>query len=200
MDIKEKSYVFGLLVTDGNLTLLERNRGQVQLEVNEKDKDICEKLFHLIPGSHLSSRERDTNFKNNYKSCIFRNGQLAFRQELIDFGFPTENKTLTASIPSQDYSIPDFWRGVIDGDGSIGFTAKGVPFLSLVTKSENLKQEYCKFLSDNFGIEKKINRNTRDNVYNITVFSSFLAAITTPYLCFFLAGLNFLVKNIPITK
>ena len=41
MDIKEKSYVFGLLVTDGNLTLLERNRGRVQLEVNEKDKDIC---------------------------------------------------------------------------------------------------------------------------------------------------------------
>jgi hypothetical protein len=29
MDIKEKSYVFGLLVTDGNLTLLERNRGRV---------------------------------------------------------------------------------------------------------------------------------------------------------------------------
>ena len=65
MDIKEKSYVFGLLVTDGNLTLLERNRGQVQLEVNEKDKDICEKLFHLIPDSHLSSRERDTNFKRD---------------------------------------------------------------------------------------------------------------------------------------
>ena len=42
MDIKEKSYVFGLLVTDGNLTLLERNRGRVQLEVNEKDKDIWE--------------------------------------------------------------------------------------------------------------------------------------------------------------
>lgn len=178
MDIKEKSYIFGLLITDGHLELMEGNRGRVQLEVNEKDKDICEKLFHLIPNSHLSSRERDTNFKNNYRSCIFRNNQLAFRQELIDFGFPIENKTLVASIPSQDYSIPDFWRGVIDGDGSIGFTAKGIPFLSLVTKSENLKQEYCKFLLDNFGIEKKINRNTRDNVYNITVFSEDALAIS----------------------
>lgn len=178
MNIKEKSYVFGLLVTDGHLELMERNRGRVQLEVNEKDKDICEKLFHLIPDSHLTSRERDTNFKNSYKSCAFSNNQLAFRQELIDFGFPTENKTLTASIPSQEYSVVDFWRGVIDGDGSLGFTAKGVPFLSLVTKSENLKQEYCKFLLDNFGIEKKINRNTRDNVYNITVFSEDALAIS----------------------
>ena len=178
MNIKEKSYIFGLLITDGHLELMEGNRGRVQLEVNEKDKDICEKLFHLIPNSHLSSRERDTNFKNNYRSCIFRNNQLAFRQELIDFGFPIENKTLVASIPSQDYSIPDFWRGVIDGDGSIGFTAKGIPFLSLVTKSENLKQEYCKFHLDNFGIEKKINRNTRDNVYNITVFSEDALAIS----------------------
>lgn len=29
MDIKEKSYVFGLLITDGHLGLLERNRGRV---------------------------------------------------------------------------------------------------------------------------------------------------------------------------
>lgn len=79
MNIKEKSYIFGLLITDGHLELIEGNRGRVQLEVNEKDKDICEKLFHLIPNSHLSSRERDTNFKNNYRSCIFRNNQLAFR-------------------------------------------------------------------------------------------------------------------------
>lgn len=178
MDIKEKSYVFGLLVTDGHLELMERNRGRVQLEVNEKDKDICEKLFHLIPDSHLTSRERDTNFKNSYKSCAFSNNQLAFRQELIDFGFPTENKTLTASIPSQEYSASDFWRGVIDGDGSLGFTGQGIPYLSLVTKSENLKQEYCKFLLDNFGIEKRINRNARDNVYNIIVYREDALAVS----------------------
>ena len=29
MNIKEKSYIFGLLVTDGHLELMERNRGKV---------------------------------------------------------------------------------------------------------------------------------------------------------------------------
>ena len=29
MNIKEKSYVFGLLVTDGHLELMEHNRGRV---------------------------------------------------------------------------------------------------------------------------------------------------------------------------
>jgi hypothetical protein len=170
MNLEEKSYVFGLLGTDGSLYLTDRNRGKITLEINIKDRDICEKLFSLIPNSKLSERTRDTNFKEGYHSICFTNHQLSFRQELIDFGFPTEGKTNNISIPTQEYSERDFWRGVIDGDGSIGYTANGFPFVSLVTKSEFLKQAYCKMLLHNFGIEKNISRNKRDNVYNITVY------------------------------
>lgn len=169
MTLEEKSYIFGLLGTDGSLYLTTQNRGKITLEANIKDKDICEKLFHIIPNSSLSERTRDTNFKEGYQSVIFSNHQLSFRQELIDFGFPIEDKTNNISIPNQEYSERDFWRGVIDGDGSLGFINDGSPFLSLVTKSENLKTEYCKMLLEKFGIEKNINRNKRDNVYNITI-------------------------------
>lgn len=169
MTFEEKSYIFGLLGTDGSLYLTDRNRGKVTLEVNIQDKDICEKLFHLIPNSSFIERERNTNFKEGYRSVVFSNSQLSFRQELIDFGFPIKDKTNTISIPTQEYSERDFWRGIIDGDGSLGFCQDGTPFLSLVTKSENLKQEYCSMLLKKFGIEKNINRNQRDNVYNITI-------------------------------
>lgn len=169
MTLEEKSYIFGLLGTDGSLYLTTQNRGKVTLEVNIKDKDICEKLFHIIPNSSLSERTRDTNFKDKYRSVTFSNHQLSFRQEMIDFGFPVEDKTNNISVPSQKYSERDFWRGVIDGDGSLGFIDNGSPFLSLVTKSENLKNEYCKMLLKKFQIEKNINRNKRDNVYNITI-------------------------------
>ena len=169
MTLEEKSYIFGLLGTDGSMNLSDRNRGNVTLEVNIKDRDICEKLFSIIPNSSLKERTRDTNFKEDYHSIVFSNHQLSFRQELIDFGFPLEDKTNLISIPSQEYSERDFWRGVIDGDGSLGFIQRGTPFLSLVTKSENLKQEYCKMLYEKFGIEKDVHRNQRDNVYNIVV-------------------------------
>ena len=169
MTLEEKSYIFGLLATDGSLYLTNQNRGKITLEVNIKDKDICEKLFHIIPNSSLSERTRNTNFKDGYHSVIFSNHQLSFRQEMIDFGFPVEDKTNNISVPIQEYSERDFWRGVIDGDGSLGFIDDGSPFLSLVTKSEDLKEEYCKMLLEKFEIEKNINRNKRDNVYNITI-------------------------------
>ena len=169
MNLEEKSYIYGLLGTDGSLSLSERNRGKITLEVNSKDNDIIEKLYHLIPNSTMRERTRNTNFKENYTTAIFSNYQLEFRQEMIAFGLPITDKTNMIGPPIQKYSKRDFWRGVIDGDGSLGFTGQGKPFVSLVTKSENLKVAYCNFLLEEFGIIKEISRNKRDNVYNIMV-------------------------------
>ena len=47
-----ESYIYGLLITDGNLSLSTRNRGRVILEISEKDEDIIDKLLTLIPNSH----------------------------------------------------------------------------------------------------------------------------------------------------
>lgn len=163
-----ESYIFGLLITDGSLSLYSRNRGRVSLELGEKDKDIIEKLIKEIPGSKIKFRERITNFsKGIFKSVLFTNHHLEFRTKLINWGFPIKDKTINASIPTEEFSEIDFWRGVIDGDGSIGLTSAGLPFVSLVTKSENLKNEYIKFLDKYLNLKKKVNRNKRDSIFNI---------------------------------
>ena len=148
-----------------------RNRGKVSLEVSERDKDIVEKLCSLYPESHMRIRTRSTNFSDNYTSYSFVNGMISFRTWLIDSGYPKKDKTILASTPTIEYSEIDFWRGVIDGDGSLGYTKDNVPFLSLITKSENLKEQYLKFLDSKMGIKKSIKRNSRDGVYNICIFS-----------------------------
>lgn len=99
MNLEEKSYVYGLLGTDGSLSLLERNRGKITLEVNSKDSDIIEKLYHLIPNSTIRERTRNTNFKENYIITIFSNSRLEFRQEMIAFGLPIGDKTNTIGPP-----------------------------------------------------------------------------------------------------
>lgn len=82
----KESYIYGLLLADGNIYLSKDarravdNRGKVSLEVNSKDKDIILKLFQLIPNSYLRERTRDTNFKKGYTTCCFSNHQKAFRQ------------------------------------------------------------------------------------------------------------------------
>lgn len=57
---ENESYIFGLLITDGNLSLNTRNRGKVTLEINKRDEDIIEKLFNLIPNSKIHERVRNT--------------------------------------------------------------------------------------------------------------------------------------------
>lgn len=167
---ENESYVFGILVTDGNLFLSTRNRGRVQLEISKKDEDLVDKLVQMIPFSTKVSRTRSTNFSKSETNYVsFRNYRLEFRKKLVDNGFPIKDKTLNASTPLCEYEENSFWRGVIDGDGSVGITKKNEPFVSLVTKSENLKNKYLEFLHKKFGITKNVNRNKRDNVYNIVV-------------------------------
>ena len=164
---KEESYIYGLLITDGSLSLYDRNRGRVSLEVNMIDEDIVYKLCNLIPNSHHRERTRNTNFKKDYTTKIFSNTRKEFRDQLISQGFPVKDKTLNASPPILNYSEFDFWRGVIDGDGSIGITSKNIPFISLVTKSENLKIAYTEFIKKFLNHNINVNRNKRDSVYNI---------------------------------
>lgn len=170
-----ESYIYGLLLADGSLYFSHAkdrsvdNRGKVSLEVGEQDKDIVIKLFNIIPNSHIRERTRNTNFKMNYTTCTFVNSHKEFRDWLVDCGFPTQDKTFSAAPPVKEYSEFDFWRGFIDGDGSLGFNKREVPFISVVTTSEPLKKAYLDFLYKYYKITKIVNRNKRDKAYNILV-------------------------------
>ena len=162
------SYIFGLLLADGNMYLNTRNRGRISIEVSIRDEDIIEKLAKEIPSVTIKRRIRNSNFLKNYTSICLTNYQILFRENLIQCGFPVKDKTKSCCAPTVEYSKRGFWRGVIDGDGSLGLSING-PFISLVTASEQLKEDYLSFLNEEFGIIKSVNRNARDGVYNIMV-------------------------------
>jgi hypothetical protein len=71
--------------------------------------------------------------------------------------------------PVNTISIIDYWRGIIDGDGSLGITRNNIPFLSLTTYSDQLAIDYEHFLFSFTGKRKKLKRNRRDNIYNIMI-------------------------------
>lgn len=164
-----ESYLYGLVLTDGSLYFNTRNRGKVTIELNKKDDELLYKLQQQIPNSSVTPRTRNTNFKQHSETMVFANYRKEFREFFIANGIPKENKSICGTIPSTPYSESDFWRGVYDGNGSIGLTSNSEPFTSLVTKSEPLKNELLNLLKTKFGIIKNINPNKRDHVYNIVL-------------------------------
>ena len=173
MTLEEKSYIYGLLLSDGSLKLAYENTlsGTMTLEVSERDEDIIDKLCNIIPVSTKRRRTRDTNFKENYSAVSFNISRRVFIEEMVDFGFVKEKKSYNARPPIQEYDKNAFWRGMMDGDGSLGIrkNSKGKleAYLSLTTKSEIIKDEFCKYLQSITGHKYNPKRNKRDDIYNI---------------------------------
>lgn len=73
---------------------------------------------------------------------------------------------MTVTPPLTAFSARDYTRGLIDGDGSVGFTSSGKPFLSFVTASQALSEFFCARALEVAGAYRSVNRNSRDGVYN----------------------------------
>jgi len=167
----EYSYMFGFMQTDGHLQSNTRNRGRMSVELDEKDIFILQKFKELITvNSSLSTRNRDTNFKKQSISSVLTICNKSFRDTINYYGIPYGKKSNIIKPSLFEYSEFDYWRGIIDGDGSVGFTKENFPFISLVTASKELSDAFCEFVFRITGFNIKVNKNKRDEVYNITVF------------------------------
>ena len=164
------AYMFGFLQADGHLYANSRNRGKLTLELNSEDRWIVEQFALLVPFySSIKQRTRTTNFQENHRSVVWAVHNRSFREALIDSGIPAGRKSDIIAVPLGEYSQRDYFRGIVDADGSLGITGMGFPFVSIITTSTNLAVSYNEFLREQFGCRKKIQRNNRDNVFNITV-------------------------------
>jgi hypothetical protein len=171
LKIPEHSYFFGFVQADGSLTASSRNRGKLQIELAKVDLHLLrsfKKLFSTVYSS-INRRIRDTNFKNYHESYTLAIFNIRFRNELHKLGIPYGKKSEIIPPPKSDFCERDYIRGLIDGDGSVGLAkSKGnIPFLSLVVASEELKEYIVNVIESITGEKKKINRNRRDDVYNI---------------------------------
>jgi DNA-binding transcriptional regulator WhiA len=167
------SYFLGFIQADGHLQKGNGNKGKLSIELSIKDRDILEKFQSFIPFySAIHNRTRTTNYKENYTSCTLSVYNVEFRDILVKWGMLYGKKSNIISPPSINYNSIDYWRGFIDGDGSLGITSHNLPFLSIITNSDKMAKAYIKFLSTITHKVKTTTRNKRDNVYNIMITKS----------------------------
>lgn len=169
LSLETHAYFFGLAMSDGHLRTETRNRGNLTIELNSGDEEILLLLARALPWPcAISRRTRQTNFGQNDFTAA-RWCSLDLRTQLIDRGFPVGKKAHKCVPPNKDYDEYSFWRGVLDGDGSLGVDTNGIPFVSLVTASSDLADAYKAFLKETIGYAPTSSKNTRDGVWNIMI-------------------------------
>lgn len=170
----EHAYLFGFIQSDGHLSLDTRHphKGKLQIELSARDSELLAKIQEIIPvKTTITSRVRVTNFSKGEMVQTFTllAYDMKFRQELEFLGVPRGKKSKEIAPPLSNFSEGDYYRGIIDGDGSLGLTSKNYPFVSLVTASDPLKEGYLGFIKKVTGEDLQVTRNKRDGVYNIMV-------------------------------
>ncbi len=172
LTIPEHAYFFGFVQGDGHLSRQKDhpNKGKLEIELSIRDEDILQRFHAMFPEGSITYRHRATNFAESYDSVTWRMCRQGFREQLEWLGVPVGSKSLTVQPPAVPFSTLDYWRGFVDADGSLGITAQGLPFLSLVTTSEAMAKAYERFLYSVTGKTKTLSRNARDQAYNIALF------------------------------
>lgn len=167
----QQAYLFGFIQTDGTLSS-RGNKGRISVEIQEGDSHILHDFQRIVTVySSLTTRVRDTNFKEAYRSVVWSVCDWGFRQELTRLGVPAGRKSDQVAPPVVPHSEVNYWRGVIDGDGSLGLTATETPFISLVTKSKAMAEAFTALAKGLTGKSRTIKANQRDNIYNVSYFS-----------------------------
>lgn len=171
LQIPSHAYMFGFIQADGHLQESSRNRGKMTLEINIQDEDILPHFVELFPCDvTVSHRIRTTNFKLS-SSAILSVFDLKIRKELISLGMPVGRKDTLIQPPSVPFSKRDYFRGLVDANGSVGMTSKPVPFLSLCAPSEFTSVAFTEYVAGVTGLVKNPSRNKRDNIYNIALYT-----------------------------
>lgn len=114
------AYYYGWIVSDGCLS----GKGEVTLGVNTKDIEILENLKDYVGGnrkvySTVTTPDKRTGTAYETSSFSFQDDDLTER--LIDFGLEPRKST-KETCPAVFKFNRHFWRGMVEGDGSISKT------------------------------------------------------------------------------
>lgn len=170
MDLRvpEYAYMFGFLQADGHLRSDGGQKGRLTVEINARDIDLLREFQRLTPyNSSITERTRSTNFAETHHSALWSLCSLEARTKINQLGLPHGRKSRKITPPRIEFSRRDYLRGVIDADGSVGYTSQGFPFISLTTASTAIGAYLCFYARKITGAERTLKRNARDGIYNI---------------------------------
>ena len=165
---EESAYWVGFLMADGciyehsetNLT------PRVSLHLARKDRDTIERFREFLSSEHRI-RTNTISFDSgdlSYDKLDFGSQHIVDR--LAYFGV-VPHKTKRAKVLHLENSR-HFWRGVIDGDGCLTWSAK-FPSFQLVG-SQPLMQQFCDYIAEHLNIHTVPRKYKGKNVWTVSLY------------------------------
>jgi hypothetical protein len=143
----EAIYWIGFLYADGHVRK-DGAEHSIEVEIELKDRE------HLVKfAKFLECNKEPKQYSNN--SCTLKIYSKKINQKLKELGLH-HNKSYTAKPHELLKNSRDFWRGVVDGDGSIS-NQLGSAFIHLCGTKDTI-QEYINFLN-----LQKVNTKAKPN-------------------------------------
>ncbi|MET8776449.1 hypothetical protein ABZV58_15665 [Nocardia sp. NPDC004654] len=164
------AYTVGLLQTDGSHEGNLDGKGRVSLELGVRDEQILNRIAEILPCyASIGYRTRTTNFATHYETATLRFYDQATRRAIASAGVPVGRKATSIEPPVGPIAEADYLRGLLDGDGSIGFTRKDEPFVGFVTASPAMAEYFCRTVQNVCGVTRTARPNKRDGAINVMV-------------------------------
>jgi hypothetical protein len=171
---KEAAYWVGFLLADGCIATrkgLKKDYHSVVLGLKGSDAFHIEKFRKFLESSaKITEKYQKTNYGEAFVvSIVVTNQELCDR--LADYGIIPRKTYLNVGCDPRLQNSPDFWRGVVDGDGTVALGKKG-PLIKL-GGSENLVKNFSDLCGDLTGFWPRVG-DCRS--IKVTGFGSFRAA------------------------
>lgn len=151
-DSEGAAYFAGLLLADGNIS----TKGKISIGLQSNDRHILESMKDELG---LPTNISDFVRKTGEKSSTLSFNVIGISESLFKLGmFP--NKSLKEIAPVRFIENRHFWRGMIDGDGSVGIQTNKSARVYLCGSKEVCSQflDYCKKIVPEINTEVKVSK------------------------------------------
>ena len=162
----DSAYWLGFLMADGSIYGRGGRAQYLCVELQKRDISHLEELTTFLGSSH------PIRHCNNHNSVVLCIGSVRLVNSLMRYNI-VPRKTYCATAPPILESNRHFWRGVIDGDGNIGFsTTSGkytYPHIGICGHPQsNLIDQFAKFMKCRIPIKAKVYKSVRRNMFCIS--------------------------------